>query len=122
MVSDIKPSKRHLKNLERARKSRENADYLTQTPFRLMERKFKSRVPPPDYSECIDFSSDAIDQHPKLNKIAVTDDMQNLLGADNCSQITHVYTIPEIPGMPKRVVIVCPLFTIKQDSSLFQTL
>lgn len=37
--------------------------YQNQTPFRAFERKFKRRVPPPDFTELIDFLN--LDQSPE---------------------------------------------------------
>lgn len=76
---------RRQKKLERKQlqyREAQAATYATKTPFRDAERNFKSRFPPPDFSNVFDF--DNIDNcSAEIRSKIVQVDLSHILGKEN---------------------------------------
>ncbi|KAJ8658257.1 alkylated DNA repair protein AlkB [Lichtheimia ornata] len=97
---ELMSSRRQRKILERqqlkaAQLKQDTKTYVNQSPFRYVERNFKSRVPPPDYSKVID-----LHQHPNHDK-ALQVDLACDLSFPLFEQKTpsRAYVLHDIPGL-----------------------
>ncbi|KAJ9084088.1 hypothetical protein DSO57_1027896 [Entomophthora muscae] len=78
--------------------------YQNQTPFRALERKFKRRVPPPDFSEIIDFQN--LDKSPeeyrsRINRVELSEKLYGPLfgsGSEESSARNFGYTVEGFTG------------------------
>lgn len=97
--AQLMSSRRQRKILERqqhkaAQLKQDTKTYVNQSPFRYVERNFKSRVPPPDYSKVID-----LHQHPNHDRALKVDlacDLSFPLFEQN--QPSRAYVLHDIPG------------------------
>lgn len=96
-------SNRQLKaRMKQAEKKLEQCSHVNQTPFRSAERNFKSRTPPPDFSNVIYPSSQPVSE--QLVPVQLTQDLRMLsphFGTSDASweQRSHqAYVLKELPG------------------------
>ncbi|KAI7897704.1 uncharacterized protein BX663DRAFT_490633 [Cokeromyces recurvatus] len=124
-------SKRQQKIWERQRKETESrkkspASYVNQTPFRYAERNFKSKVPPPDFSQVLDFNT-IYDDRPKNENykdiVAVElshnlKKLSSMFGDDDdlSSSKTAAYILKSVPGL----IIIPNAFTPKAQRHLIK--
>lgn len=96
-------SNRQLKaRLKQAEKKLEQHSHVNQTPFRSAERNFKSRTPPPDFSNVIYPSSQPVPE--QLAPVQLTQDLRALSpyfgpsDADWEQRSHQAYVLKELPG------------------------
>ncbi|KAI9477842.1 MAG: hypothetical protein EXX96DRAFT_595453 [Benjaminiella poitrasii] len=115
--------------LERQRKEVENrkkspTSYVNQAPFRYAERNFKSRVPPPDFSQvvditCLDDGHDKNDNYKDVVAIELSHDLKQLssvFGESDSNDNKQAYILKSVPGL----VIIPNAFTPKAQRHLIQ--
>lgn len=97
------PSRRQQKLYEK--QLRENVNrkqnpetYVNQAPFRYAERNFKSRFPPPDYSQVIDFHSSQ--NLAEAEQVRLAQSLQSLssLFGDSDQTTIEAFILKRVPG------------------------
>ncbi|CAO3593942.1 unnamed protein product [Absidia cylindrospora] len=105
---------------EMAEKKRDPTTYVNQTPFRYAERNFKSRTPPPDYSNVISPSSRPCPD--QLAPVELANDLRSLspyFGTSDSvweQRSTEAYVLKELPGL----IIIPNPFTPEAQRHLIQ--
>ncbi|KAG1473558.1 hypothetical protein G6F56_000885 [Rhizopus delemar] len=124
-------SKRQQKIWERERqevesKKKNASSYVNQAPFRYCERNFKSRVPPPDYSQVIDLGDLPGKHNPEiLNELVpvkLTQDLSQLSSLFGDRPCEDAYLLKNVPGLiviPNAFTPQAQIHLIKQCLSLY---
>ncbi|KAI8073515.1 uncharacterized protein B0P05DRAFT_573049 [Gilbertella persicaria] len=119
-------SRRQQKLWEKEKKqieARKIKSYVNQAPFRYVERNFKSRVTPPDFTHVIDFEH--LDRNTQENnetivKVQLTDDLKNLShlfgDREDTPACRDAYILKHIPGL----IIIPHAFTPKAQRHLIK--
>ncbi|KAI8967297.1 hypothetical protein BDF20DRAFT_829763 [Mycotypha africana] len=114
------------KDLEEKKKNAKT--YVNQTPFRYMERNFKSIVPPPDFSQVVDFSKGINFAEQGVTAVSLSQDLKQLSplfgdpANDNepCTNddpsAAQAYIIKSVPGL----IIIPQAFTPKAQRHLIK--
>ncbi|KAI8636313.1 hypothetical protein BD408DRAFT_355921 [Parasitella parasitica] len=122
------PVSRQQKIWERERKEAEAkkktaASYVNQSPFRYAERNFKSRVPPPDFSQVVDFEK--IEDHSDIIvPVQLTEDLRRLSSVfGRCeTPCRDAFVLKNVPGLiiiPNAFTPVAQRSLIKQCMSVY---
>lgn len=121
-------SRRQQKIWERERKEAEAkkktaTSYVNQAPFRYAERNFKSRVPPPDFSQVVDFQK-LQDHSDVIVPVQLTDDLRRLSSVFGKYETPcrDAYVLRNVPGLiiiPNAFTPVAQRSLIKQCLSVY---
>jgi alkylated DNA repair protein alkB family protein 1 len=103
MSTPVFKSKRQQKIWEKQKseneeRKRQRKTHVNQEAFRFAERNFKSRNPPPDFSQVVDFNK----EHPHKVKVRLTQDLgalSPLFGCHDDKQCRDAYVLKSVPGL-----------------------
>ncbi|KAI9321266.1 hypothetical protein BX666DRAFT_2017334 [Dichotomocladium elegans] len=79
---------------EAAQRKQNAKTYINQVPFRFAERNFKSRVPPPDFSNVIDLHTHGTDN--RVRQVQLNCPLNHLLFKENQQA---AYILDDFPGL-----------------------
>lgn len=110
---------RQKKQVEEKKKSAKT--YVNQAPFRYAERNFKSRMPPPDFSNVLDFEELGYSQDEKYNTVVpvpLTHDLRKLSNVfgESDQPCQQGYILKNVPGL----IIIPNVFTPKAQRKLIK--
>ncbi|CAO3647810.1 unnamed protein product [Mucor fragilis] len=113
-------SRRQQKIWEKQRKEAEakkktSTSYVNQAPFRYAERNFKSRVPPPDFSQVVDFEK-RHEHGDMIVPVQLTDDLRRLSSVFGTCETPcrDAYVLKNVPGL----IVIPNAFTPAAQRSL----
>lgn len=94
---------RQRRQVEEIKKSKQS--YVNQAPFRYVERNFKSRVPPPDFTQAVDFDnikdSNTRENLENIVPVQLTNDLRHLspiFGASD-KPCQDAFVLKSVPGL-----------------------
>ncbi|KAI8876631.1 hypothetical protein K501DRAFT_261852 [Backusella circina FSU 941] len=82
-------------------KKKDQKTYVNQAPFRYCERNFKSKVPPPDFTNVIDFKKqthNTIENQDRIVSVELKHDLADLSSLFGTST-RQAYVLKNIPGL-----------------------
>lgn len=120
-------SRRQQKIWERQRrgveeKKKNSTSYVNQAPFRYCERNFKSRVPPPDFTNVVDFQnikeSNTKENYERIVPVQLSQDLRDIskIFGESNENCRDAFVLKDVPGL----IVIPNAFTPQAQRSLIK--
>lgn len=103
-------------------KKKNSKSYVNQAPFRYCERNFKSRVPPPDFTNVVDFNeikqNNTRENFERIVPVQLSRDLKSIskIFGESDESCQTAYILKDVPGL----IVIPNAFTPKAQRSLIK--